>query len=281
MKILLRYIRTVYFIVSSYAFRSIANEQADSIRRRSIDRCWCGGGFDPVKGFPKYGKCRTCGCYVNRQPPEPEELAKIYSFENYWKTRQRAKGNPGITQRDRSDRADGRLEYWVDLIRRHAPEAKEVLEVGCAHGSLLARLAETGLHCVGLEPDETTARWVRDHHDLDVRTGFFPDPSLPVCDLFLAFDVIEHSPDPIGFMKGISQIVRSGGVAILQTPIDRSTNGTPFTRKLKPVFDDIEHLYLFTDESLSRLADTAGMRVVDASEKMALHHEIVVLHHAS
>jgi len=150
------------------------------------------------------------------------------------------------------------------------------VEVGCAHGVLLARLGAQGYHCVGVEPDVRTAEWTRRHTGLDVRAGFFPGVELPNCDLFLALDVIEHSPEPAGFMKAAAQLLTSGGVAIIQTPVDRYNYQPPFGERFEAAFDDLEHLYLFTDKAVRELARRSELEIVTLSERLWLHHEVCV-----
>jgi 2-polyprenyl-3-methyl-5-hydroxy-6-metoxy-1,4-benzoquinol methylase len=151
-----------------------------------------------------------------------------------------------------------------------------VVEVGCGSGVLLVELRTRGYECIGVEPDEQTAEWGRESRGLDVRPGFFPDVDLPKCDLFLAFDVIEHALDPEAFMKEVAQLLNPGSVAIIQTPIDRYGYQPPFKNMFDAVFDDLEHLYIFTTQSIHRLEDTTGFITV-AEDSWQLAHEVVVL----
>lgn len=254
----------------------ITERQFRNIRRGKVDSCWCGGGLLPFKWHASYKVCTKCGTYVNCRPPLPEELKRLYSFELYWHTRQQLKGFPVIEQRPANDRSDGRVDYWLGLIKRYRPSTGLVVEVGCAHGVLLAELKARGYKCIGVEPDERTAEWARENVGLDVRPGLFPNVDLPKCDLFLGFDVIEHSPVPVAFMNGVAQLLNPGCVAIIQTPIDRYAYQPPFGDMFGLVFDDLEHLYIFTQTSLRRLSETAGLMAI-AEDSWRLAHEIVVL----
>jgi SAM-dependent methyltransferase len=203
-------------------------------------------------------------------------MSRLYSFDLYWHTRQQLKQHPTIEHRSAYDRSDGRLDYWLGLIQRYAPSQGPAVEVGCAHGVLLAELRTRGYTCIGVEPDARTAEWTRQRTGLDIRSGFFPQVDLPTCDLFLAFDVIEHSPDPEAFMIGATKVTRRGGVAIVQTPIAGEGPDLPFGDMFEKVFDDVEHLYIFSEESLHRLAELAGFRLVTV-DRWRLAHEILTL----
>ncbi|MHB0870860.1 MAG: class I SAM-dependent methyltransferase [Chloroflexota bacterium] len=191
--------------------------------------------------------------------------------------KQTVRGYPPIELRTQNDLADGRVGYWLNLVDRFGPRRGRVIEVGCAHGALLAKLRSHGYECIGVEPDPETAEWVRNDKGLDIRAGLFPDVELPNCDLFLAFDVWEHGPDPLAFLQGASKLLNAGGIAIIQTPIDRYRTEPPFGDKFRPAFEDTEHLFLFTDTAVERLAERSGLVVVDATERLWLHHEVCVL----
>ena len=245
------------------------------LRRDDVDRCWCGGELDRFAFHESYSVCRSCGGYVNRRPPATEELARLYSLEFYWHGRVRTKGQPPIERRAAIDHSDGRVEYWLGLIERHAATARRGLEVGCGSGVLLAELKVRGYECLGIEPDEETAAWTRAQTGVDVRAGLFPFEGLPEFDLFLAFDVLEHARDPVGFLEGAAKALAPGGTAIIQTPIDRdSTLTPPFGKGAKHAFDDVEHCYLFTDDGIRMLADRVGFVVRDLSERLWVQHEI-------
>lgn len=272
--------RSAYGRVGDYFFKTQARRKFRDLRRGVRERCWCGGSLGEFRWHESYGVCAACGCYINRRPPLAKELKRIYSFDLYWHTRQRLKGFPQIEQRPANDRADGRVEFWLGLIERHAPRRGRVVEIGCAHGGLLGELCTRGYECIGVEPDAQTAAWVRERTGLDVRAGLFPEVDLPACDLFLAFDVLEHSPDPVGFLQRAARLLAPGGVAIVQAPIDRYAMQPPFGERFRDAFDDVEHLQLFTDRAMAELARRAGLQVVSMSERLWLHHEIVVMKRA-
>jgi len=257
--------------------RYFIRRQFRNIRRDHLDGCWCGGTLQPFRWHSSYGVCARCGCYVNRRPPLAEELYRVYAFDSYWHTRTQFKGHPPIEHRKESDRADGRQYYWMALIERYAPPTGRVVEVGCAHGALLEALKCKGHECIGVEPDERTAMWTRDNVGIDVRVGFFPEVDLPQCEIFLAFDVLEHSRQPEAFVRRVAQLLQPGGVAIVQTPIDRHNYRRPFGPQFHSTFDDVEHCYIFTDKAIGLLAQVAGLKVVNNTEQLKVGHEVCVL----
>src|SRR5207302_6973818 len=97
------------------------------------------------------------------------------------------------------------------------------------------------------------------------------------CDLFLSFDVLEHSSDPLAFIREAARLLRPGGVAIIQTVIDRYGVVPPFQDRFADAFDDIEHLFIFTDKAILQLAKGAGLQVVSMHERVWVMGELFVL----
>ena len=246
--------------------RHVYGRPFSSIRRGDRATCWCGGSLLPLERHPDYGTCSECGCYVSRHPPLEQELAKLYSMD-YWQARQKMKDIPPIETRADLYRADGRLKYWLSIIKEYGPTNGRVIEIGCAPGVLLAELQKSGFECIGVEPDHEVSEWIRKNMGIMVHEGFFPYMDLPACDLVLAFDLIEHVPDPKEFICAIHRLLNPNGVAILQTPIQWRDYTHPF--KGRPdFFDDLEHLFLFTDKAIRKLAETGHMRVVFLEDSM-------------
>lgn len=275
----LRSSKTLYGIIKHQLVRYLAERHFRNIRRGQRDRCWCGGELLPFKWHRSYGVCANCGCYVNRYPPL--NLQELYSFDFYWHVIQRFHGNPTIEHRAQAYKSDGRLDYWLQIIQRYGPKEGTVIEVGCSPGILLAELQARGYRCIGVEPDERTARWIRENMGVEVQTGLFPEVDLPFCDLFLAFDVLEHSPCPDRFLQEAARLLNPEGIAILQTHVERYDYHHPFKER-PDLFNDLEHLFLFTDTAIFRLASLARLEILKLEDNPCLlGHTICVFKKSS
>jgi len=275
-KILNRAISLYKKFISFLCRRSFSRNYLRGIRRNSRNSCWCGGEISPFRWHNSYATCQRCGTYVNRYPPCQSELERLYSFDLYWHVKQRADGLPHIKERTAHDRADGRVAYWIELIKKYGPPEGRVIEIGCAHGVLLRELKELGYDCIGVDVDQKTVNWTSKMMSLDVRAGFFPGVELPRCDLFLAIDVFEHSIDPEVFMREAARLLNPGGIAMIQTVIDRFDYKKPFSPRFKDAFDDVEHLFIYTDQAMCELSKRANLQVISLSERIWLMGEIGV-----
>ncbi|MFH1565485.1 MAG: class I SAM-dependent methyltransferase [bacterium] len=282
MKIKLKYffqparsVRAVARKLKSYFFQRRVGKELKNIKRGVRYHCWCGGSLKDFKSHKSYKVCSVCGSYVNIRPPLPEEFPKIYSFDFYWHLVQSSHGYPSIEERYKNDRKDGRIDFWKKLIQKYAAQCKKIIEAGCAYGGLLYELQQEGYDVIGIEPDAKTADWAREKFNIDVKQGLFPDVNLPKCDLFLAFDVLEHSYKPAEFMKKVSDILNPGGIAIIQVPIDRYDFKPPFGERFDDIFNDVEHMFLFTDKAMEELTKRAGLKIIN-KDKLWLAAEIVI-----
>jgi len=263
-------------IFGLFLYRTFRARPIKDIRRGRRERCWCGGSLSEFEWHRSYGVCVECGTYVNRIPPLQEELSRVYSFDYYWHVRQKSKGNPSIEHRPENDRSDGRVQFWLDLIDRYGAPKGRAIEIGCGSGVLLSELKKRGRECIGVDVDEKSAAWIRERMSLDVRSGIFPDIELPNCDLFLALDVLEHSTQPMEFMKRASELLNSGGIAVIQAPIDRYSFRKPFEARFNDAFDDLEHLFIFTDKAMKALAACTGLEIVSLNDTLWLMGEMAV-----
>ncbi len=246
------------------------------MRRGSRERCWCGADLAEFDLHASYATCISCGSYVNRRPVEAESLPAVYGLDSYWVSRQSDGGHPTIEGRGDLYRRDGRLDKWLELVEGFGPKTGSVVEVGCAPGIMLDELSRRGYECLGVEISESVAEWLRSRFSFEVRAGFFPGIELPQVDLFLAFDVLEHSPDPVAFLSEAARLLKPGAMAIIQTPIDRYEYSPPFGPQFANIFDDVEHTFLFTDGAIELLAARAGMELVSIEHRTMLAGEIAV-----
>lgn len=267
--------KSLYDRLNLFVFKQYVKRQFLKIPRGKRDNCWCGGVLQNFPWHDSYGICCNCGCYVNRKPAQ--DLDKLYKSKFYWHMAQKYHGYPPIESRAALYRKDGRLSYWLQLISRFCPSQGNVIEVGCAPGVLLSNLEAEGYKCIGVEPDRKTATWIHENMNVNVLHGLFPDIDLLKCDIFLAFDVLEHSMFPDRFMYKVSQLLNNRGIAIIQTPIERYGYQPPFGEMFQSAFNEIEHLFLFTPKSINLLASQSGLEIIEATERLWLHHEVVVL----
>ncbi len=222
-------------------------------------RCWCGATANPSI-HEEYLQCTNCGTFISKYDISNEKLKNFYSFDGYWHDHVVNKfGYPSIEERSKVD-FEYRIPLWFSILKKFKPNAKSVLEIGCAHGGFLYMCREHGVEkVVGIEVDEKTCEFAREKFNLEnIISGLFPDVQLPLkkFDIIAGFDVLEHFTDPIKALKKVTELLDEDGFCIFQTPQYQGEDSSWLHFKAD------EHLYLFNAENIFLLFDKAGLEVV-------------------
>ena len=143
------------------------------------------------------------------------------------------------------------------LIRKLAPEARLVLDIGAGRGGFVSAARGRGLQAwaLDLEPDAAHL-WQRDGVPGALGDGArapFADGSLDVVRLK---ELIEHVEDPLALIREAARLLRPGGLLIVHTP-------SPYSQ-LYPVgnfWDDYTHVRPFSRLGLRRLIEDGGLRL--------------------
>lgn len=110
-----------------------------------------------------------------------------------------------------------RRELVHALLRKHAPAAKRVVDIGCGTGITLASLDDAGVG-VDASPEALAFSRKRGLHKLAAGSG----DKLPLkdrsADVFLSLDVFEHMAHDEDAMSECLRILRPGGVGVISVP---------------------------------------------------------------
>jgi len=159
------------------------------------------------------------------------------------------------------------IEYLRQLSQQWERRPRRVLEVGCSSGDVLNEVrALLGLNFCdvqGVEPNCETATAAR-RLGLSVREEFF-DLGLAIklgtYDLVYSRHVVEHVDELEPFLRGLHQVADDQGVVILETPaLDRCL------RERMDAGFHVEHLHLFSMQSLAVAATSAGLTLINHFE---------------
>jgi len=165
---------------------------------------------------------------------------------------------------------------WVDArIRRRAGGPVRVLDVGCGAGLLSEALAKRGHEVLGLDAAGAALAAARAHAEgqslaLSYRDGLAEEllaegvrfPAIT------ALEVIEHVPDPAGFVGTLARLLEPGGSLFLST-LNRTPRsflvaklGAEYVLRWLPVGTHDWRKFL-TPREAGALLRGAGLRVTD------------------
>jgi SAM-dependent methyltransferase len=150
----------------------------------------------------------------------------------------------------------------VSTVRRHFPDARSLLEVGCGTGFVLSALREAlpGLRLVGSELLEEGLEVARRRLPDDVELVRLDAAEMPFqaeFDVVGAFDVLEHVEDDEAALAGMRRAVRDGGGVVLLVP--------QHPRLWSEMDVVARHARRYTRRDLAGKVERAGFEVVAAS----------------
>ncbi len=155
------------------------------------------------------------GCGLVRLESVPDDLGRFYP-KSYW-------FKPGTSLAARLEEQYRRLliRDHVAFVERSLREAGgPVLDVGCGGGLFLGVLQQRGARVLGLDNSEAAARAAREQNRVTVMLGdLLCAPVAPgSCGVVTMFHVLEHLPDPAGFLLAAKTLLRAGGRLVVQVP---------------------------------------------------------------
>lgn len=152
--------------------------------------------------------------------------------------------------------AQRQLRYveWVLSITGKTP-GQSLFEIGAGNGSFLLQLRNlvpTWTLC-GLEPSSTAAEFAN-FAGFDIRTSTLDelDKSEIGADITLAINVLEHTEDPISFLRQAASITKKSGRVMIICP----DGERPSSELL--IYD---HVHSFTTNSIHNIAHAAGLSI--------------------
>jgi SAM-dependent methyltransferase len=153
------------------------------------------------------------------------------------------------------------------------PKAPRMLDIGCGEGWVLAWFSDQGWEVRGLD----YSRYACAHHNPAVadhmQEGDIPENIDRLVSAGEAFhivwldNVLEHSPDPSGLLRGCRSLLAPSGVLVVEVPNDFSPLQETVLRRMgrsEPfwIFHP-DHLSYFNRDGLATLAAKAGLACRD------------------
>lgn len=203
-----------------------------------------------------YYICKDCLC-IYEDPPVDSATRILYANEEY----------QGGVYQDYVEAREMKLDHFrgrlKTLHRVISEKPLTMLDIGCGCGYFMEVASAFGHDVHGLE---FSARAIAAAPEL-VRPKIFQADveTLSRCnaqlyDLVVAFDLIEHLDDPIGFLKQVNTLLKEGGSVAVTTPDTKH-----FLRSLMgshwPPLAPMQHLCLFSRDSISIALQKAGFRI--------------------
>ncbi|HEX8807083.1 MAG TPA: class I SAM-dependent methyltransferase [Candidatus Aquilonibacter sp.] len=191
-------------------------------------------------------------------PPEPDELERIYSCDRGYH----------IELPRHVSAARRRLRH----LHKHK-RAGRLLEIGCAAGTFLRQARDAGWDVCGIEVSADSAEIARRKFGINVATGTLERGAFAPrsFDAVVLWNVVEHLDDPVLVLALVKEVLKDDGVLVIETPnIDGlfprlsygvSSDGRFWRHPQPPT-----HLFEFSKKSLQHVLEAAGMRTIGIAD---------------
>lgn len=151
-------------------------------------------------------------------------------------------------------------KWFADFCLESCSNVNTVLDIGCNDGTQLDYFKALGVNTYGIDPAENLHPRSSANHS--VICDFFGPGAVAELkkvdyDIIVAQNVCAHNPDPYGFITSCAELMSTNTVLFVQT--------SQADMVLHDEFDTIyhEHVNFFNANSMSQLAQRAGLNLVD------------------
>jgi 2-polyprenyl-3-methyl-5-hydroxy-6-metoxy-1,4-benzoquinol methylase len=234
-------------------------------------------------------RCRSCSLVQVRPLPSPDAIVEMYGDDYFDKDYDSCLSEASYF--DSFPRLLARYESLLDAIEIHQPKG-ELFEVGAAGGYFLKVARDRGWRVRGIEITREGTRHAREELGLDVEQGAFPavDPGGGPVDVVYMGHVLEHMRSPASGIEASRALLRPGGLLVAEVPtyidsgyfralrrvapalraLGRGSSGLLRALKIPAPGETLEpfHLYEFRRETLTRLLERFGYRVVHVASRV-------------
>jgi SAM-dependent methyltransferase len=247
-----------------------------------VDDTWVVTGSDLLHDLPgsfSIVKCRTCGLMRTNPRPTPLSIGYYYpdDYGPYMGTRV---GQVTGSQLPRRESPFKRLLKRVIASKAQAlppVEPSRMLEIGCASGAFLHKMAVQGWKVQGIEfsstAAEAAARLGHTVHVGPLETA--PEPEEPF-DLIVGWMVLEHLHDPVMGLRKLRDWAKADAWLAVSVPNAGSCEFRLFGRRWFALHLP-NHLYHFSPRTLEKVLDAGGWKLDSVHHQRVLGNFVVSL----
>lgn len=233
-------------------------------------------------------QCCDCGLVITNPRPTSESLGHFYPVgyspykpseprtrRSQWFERLALRSEYGYQPRITNpfEMALAKLAKW----RFHSPKQRHewipfrapgrLLDVGCGGGRFLEKMQYFGWKVTGIEYAADIAREVEHKTGIKVHVGTLPHPDLQSqsFDAVTIWHVLEHVPNPAQFARVAVNLLRPGGLLVIEVPNIASDSFEEFGEHWAHL-ELPRHFQHFSPETLSSILPNDLVKIVDIQQ---------------
>lgn len=194
--------------------------------------------------------CEDCGLVQQNPCVTQEKMNEIYAtFEDKVTVENLEHSATELEGRSR-----------LAALQKLVPAPATLLEIGCSDGTFLTLARDAGYDVCGVDPSEANiAKAKARKPPLNVAAGFADKaPAGRKFDVVCHFYVLEHTFDPVAFLKDLRSRLKDGGTMFFEVPDVARFASLPFANFLFPY----QHTIHLSPATAAGLLARAGLEMI-------------------
>ena len=226
-------------------------------RQETVACPGCGGSradrFLACDGFA-FVRCGDCRLVYQNPRPVFDDLRRRYGDQYFSYELSNERTFFGLMQM-------GLRDIGFAKLTASLPGPRRFLDIGCATGMLAESMKAAGWEASGVDLCRESAEYGMAHRGIAIFIGTLEEAAFaPESFSVIHFShLIEHVPDPRGFLREVRRILRPDGYAVITTPNVDGFQARLFGTQWRSAIAD--HLTLFSKKTLARMIREAGFEI--------------------
>jgi 2-polyprenyl-3-methyl-5-hydroxy-6-metoxy-1,4-benzoquinol methylase len=199
-------------------------------------------------------RCDSCALVFQNPRPVFDDVRKRYAGQYFAYELENERNFFGLMRM-------GLRDIRFDALAATLPQPHTFLDIGCATGMLIESMKGQGWDARGVDVCRESAEYGMAHRGVSIVVGTLEEARFPSESFSIIHfsHLIEHVPDPIGFLREVRRILTPQGYAIITTPNVDGFQARLFGRAWRSAIAD--HLALFSKKTLASLLSKNGFDI--------------------
>jgi 2-polyprenyl-3-methyl-5-hydroxy-6-metoxy-1,4-benzoquinol methylase len=155
----------------------------------------------------------------------------------------------------------------VEVLNKYSPGKNNFLEIGASAGQFLYHIQDSFDSINAIELDSQCCKFVENKFQIETDNNYLEESKFYIQNKYnvvCAFQVLEHTPNPIDFLKTIYHVLEKGGIALIEVPnLYDPLISVWSVPEYNTFYYHSAHNFYFSGQSLSIIAREAGFEILD------------------